>query len=266
MGKANLIREVLVQITVLGAHQIETATTRCYTILIDGQLAIDAGSLSSSLTLEQQGAVRAILLTHRHFDHIKDVASVGFNTIGMRTLEIYCPAALRDTLLANILNGVVWPDLSVSPSPNTPALQFFPLEVGQEAEILGYRVRALHSMHSVPTVGYLVEKDGCSAYFSSDTGPGSAASWKQIAPQLLVTEVTMPGRMAETARKTGHFTPELLEIELRDFVAARGYCPRVVITHINPLYEQEIAGELEHVARTLSARIEMATEGMRITL
>ena len=253
-------------IKVLGAHQIETATSRCYSILVDGQLAIDAGALASSLTLEQQAAVRCLLLTHRHFDHVKDVASIGFNTIGMRTLDIYCPAALRDTLLANILNGVVWPDLSVSPSPDAPAVRFLPLEAGQEAVILGYRVSALPSMHSVPTVGYLVEKDGRSAYFTSDTGPGSADSWKKIAPDLLVTEVTMPSRMAETARKTGHFTPELLEVELREFIAAKGYCPHVMITHINPVYEQDIAGELERSVQELSARIEMATEGMEITL
>src|SRR3990170_8023408 len=103
------------RIKVLGAHQIETATTRCYAILIDGILAIDAGSLASSLTLDEQTAVRCLLLTHRHFDHVKDIASVGFNTAEMRTLDIHCASALRDTLLAHLLNGIVWPDLTKFP-------------------------------------------------------------------------------------------------------------------------------------------------------
>ena len=42
-------------------------------ILVDGKLAIDAGGLTTALTLEEQERIDAMIITHRHFDHIKDL-------------------------------------------------------------------------------------------------------------------------------------------------------------------------------------------------
>jgi len=51
------------QIRFLGAHNTETQTTRLPGVLIDNRLALDAGSLTSSLSLEEQLKLDAILLT-----------------------------------------------------------------------------------------------------------------------------------------------------------------------------------------------------------
>ena len=56
------------KIQILGAHNIETRETRLTSLLVDGILALDAGSLSSGLSIEDQCEVKAVLLTHRHFD------------------------------------------------------------------------------------------------------------------------------------------------------------------------------------------------------
>ena len=61
------------QLRVLGAHNMESRDTRMECHLIDGVLALDAGSLARALSFEEQRGVRAVLLTHRHFDHIKDL-------------------------------------------------------------------------------------------------------------------------------------------------------------------------------------------------
>ena len=58
---------------ILGGHQVESAEGRATAFLIDGTIAIDAGGLTGGLTMEQQAAVEAILLTHHHFDHISDL-------------------------------------------------------------------------------------------------------------------------------------------------------------------------------------------------
>ena len=66
-------------VRILGAHNIETASTRLTALLVDGRLALDAGALTSTLTLAEQDEIRAVLLTHHHFDHARDLVTLGMN-------------------------------------------------------------------------------------------------------------------------------------------------------------------------------------------
>jgi ribonuclease BN (tRNA processing enzyme) len=38
---------------------------------VDDVLALDAGGLTSSLALSEQLGLKAVLITHRHYDHVK---------------------------------------------------------------------------------------------------------------------------------------------------------------------------------------------------
>ena len=64
------------EIRVLGAHMLESRDTRHTCFLIDNVMALDAGSLASALTVSEQAKVAAVLLTHRHFDHIRDLPTL----------------------------------------------------------------------------------------------------------------------------------------------------------------------------------------------
>ena len=68
------------EIRILGAHNLETAETKLTSILVDSCLAIDAGGLTSSLSLTKPARLQAIFLTHHHFDHIRDIATFGLAT------------------------------------------------------------------------------------------------------------------------------------------------------------------------------------------
>ena len=72
------------QVRVLGAHNLETDSTHHTCFLVDGQLAIDAGSIASTLARDEQLLVRHVLLTHLHFDHTRDIP-----TLGLQTLDVY---------------------------------------------------------------------------------------------------------------------------------------------------------------------------------
>ena len=61
----------------LGAHNSESKDVRPACVLIDNILAIDAGGLISSLTFSEQLAIEALLVTHHHYDHIKDIIMMG---------------------------------------------------------------------------------------------------------------------------------------------------------------------------------------------
>ena len=67
-------------------------------------------------------------------------------------------------------------------------------------------------------------------------------------------------------QKNGHLTPSLLQQELENFKAARGYLPRVIAVHLNPDNEDEIKTEASIVSRNIGTSIELAYEGMQIEI
>ena len=66
---------------VLGAHNLETQQAKHTCFLIDGVLGVDAGSLVTSLSLDEQGKILALLLTHQHFDHGRDLPTLGLTLL-----------------------------------------------------------------------------------------------------------------------------------------------------------------------------------------
>ena len=99
------------QIRILGAHQGESRDMRFMSILIDNRLVIDAGGLTSSLSLEEQHAIDAVLITHQHFDHIKDLPMFAHNLWETKNVNIYCTYNTRLMLERHILNDEIWPSM-----------------------------------------------------------------------------------------------------------------------------------------------------------
>src|SRR5438045_7364875 len=98
-------------VRILGAHQGESLELRYMSILIDGRLAIDAGGLTTTLSLEEQDAIEAVLITHRHFDHIKDLPMFAHNLWESKDINIYCTQDTRQMLERHIFNDEVWPSM-----------------------------------------------------------------------------------------------------------------------------------------------------------
>ena len=256
------------EIRVLGAHNVESATTRLTSLLIDGVLSVDAGAITSSLTLQEQEKLGSILLTHCHFDHVRDVAAVALNVSHFqKTVQVYSQDSTLQAISEHILNGVIYPDFAEIRTPDTPPIRYRPLEPYKTVDIMDYRVLALPVAHAVPTVAYQVtSRDGKSVFFSGDAGPGVSGCWEYVSPQLLFMDVTLPDRLEEHALSSGHLTPRLLRNELALFQKARGYLPPVAAIHIGPVFEEEIRRELERVSGELGASISVSYEGMTFTV
>src|SRR5262245_63778615 len=62
-----------VDVVVLGSSGASSPERRSTSFLIGDELAIDAGSLASALSLPRARRVRTVLLTHRHLDHVKEL-------------------------------------------------------------------------------------------------------------------------------------------------------------------------------------------------
>jgi len=254
-------------IRVLGAHNCESVNTRLISLLIDDVLAIDAGALTSSLPFAAQRKIKAILLTHQHYDHVRDIPTIAMNLfLRNATINIYSIPEVCDAVINHLLDDELYPNFHQRP-PHNPTVRFTKIEPGKAELIAGYSVLAVPVSHSVPTVGYQVaSSDGKVVFYTGDTGPGLANCWRQVSPQLIIIEVTAPDKYKEWAAEAGHLTPSLLKDELTSFREINGYIPKVVVVHMNPALEKEIAAEIAAVAEALSSSITLADEGMQLKL
>ncbi len=254
-------------IRVLGAHNCESQNSKLISLLIDDVLAIDAGALTSSLSFEAQQKIKAILLTHQHYDHIRDIPTIAMNFfLRQATINVYSIPPVYDALVTHLLDGELYPNFLQQP-PQNPTIRFTIIESDKLLQIEGYSILAVPVNHSAPTVGYQVASpDGKAVFYTGDTGPGLAHCWQRVSPQLLIAEVTAPDKYKEWAAKSGHLTPSLLKQELTSFREFNGYLPQVVVVHMSPHLEKEIEAEIAAVGKALSSSITLAYEGMQLDL
>jgi ribonuclease BN (tRNA processing enzyme) len=248
------------KIRFLGAHNTETSSAGLMCLLIDERVALDAGSLTSRLTLQQQLDLKAVLFTHAHYDHIRDLPMLAMNCyLNDGIVHAYGSQALKDALTEHILNGQMY-----SCFFEKPVLDFHVVEPNSPFFLDKYEVTAVPVNHSIPAEGYEVKFEGRAFFYTGDTGPGLSECWKHITPNLLIIEVTASNRFTDFGREAKHLTPELLKEELVEFQKIQGYLPRIFTVHMNPSLVQEIIPELADVARSLGCEIFMAREGFQI--
>ncbi len=108
------------KIRVLGSHGSDllvkgpTGPTICRSVgfLVNDQLMVDAGTLASGLTLEEQQHVKHIILSHLHLDHIKDIPPLVDNLSGLGGHQVVVSSlpSVIEGLQKHVFNDMVFPN------------------------------------------------------------------------------------------------------------------------------------------------------------
>jgi ribonuclease BN (tRNA processing enzyme) len=254
----------------LGAHNSESKDVRPACLLIDNFLAIDAGGLTSSLTFPEQLAIKALLVTHHHYDHIKDIPMLGITFhINKSQLRIYSIPSVYNALEYIFkYPGTFYTNFLERP-PENPTIIFTDVEPLKPFSIERYKIMAVPMKHSVLSVGYqITSPEGKTLFYTGDTGNGLQDCWQHISPDLLIIEVTAADEYKNSAKEVKHLTPTLLKEELISFRKNKGYLPKVITVHMFPQSpeKERIGAELKQVAAELNSSIIPGYEGMQITL
>lgn len=231
------------QLRVVGCHGGETPKHRTCAFVLDERLAIDAGSLTSGLDLSLQYKLEAVLVSHSHLDHIRDLATIADNRAqhGCPPLEIVGTRPTLDILRKHFFNDLLWPDFSAIPSKREPTIVYRALKPEVRAEVAGFVVRAIAVTHTIDTSAFVIEKNGAAVAYSGDTGPTDRL-WEVLNEQkdlrALLMEVSFPNEAQRVATLSGHHTPQTLIKDLEKYVRPKEL--PTLLYHIKPAFQSEV--------------------------
>jgi cAMP phosphodiesterase len=236
------------KIQVLGGHGGQSRGFSTTSFLINDELLIDAGSVASMLSVEQQASIDHILISHSHLDHIKDLAFICDNCFGIREkpFQVYTHATVKKILKDYLFNEIIWPDFTVLPSGANPTIQINAIEPEKKININQYRVTAIKVQHPNDAMGFMVEEGETAVLFTIDTAATEriwevAKGCKNL--KAIFTEVSFPNSMRKVAIASDHHTPFSLSQELKKMPAE---IP-VILTHLKPSFQEVIMNELSEL-------------------
>jgi len=228
------------RLRVVGGYGGELPGCRSSSLLLDGDVALDAGSLSSGLALQEQTELRHIFLSHAHADHCASLAYLSENVFAVPDgpIELISGAEVLDALRRHLFNDVLWPDM-VRLGVFAPVV----LDPDRPQPVGRLTVTPVLLPHTVPCFGYHLDDGRRGLLYAGDMGPNDelwALANRVTRLDAVVLECSFPSRMEGLARVSQHLTPRLLAAELRKL---KRPC-RVLASHVKPPYHAEIVAEI----------------------
>jgi cAMP phosphodiesterase len=235
------------ELRILGCHGGETPKHRTSSFLLDGRVAIDAGAVTSMLTLEEQHRIETVLVSHAHLDHVRDLATMADNRCQQGGPPLVV-AAIPETIAVlkkHFFNDLLWPDFSRIPSAEGPTVIFQPILPEEPIVLSGMKVTPVLVSHTIDAAGFLVETADGALGYSGDTGP-TDRFWEVLDRterlKVLLQEISFPDEHHRLAKASGHHTPETLAADLKK----RHEHPHLptLLYHIKPVFEQQVESQV----------------------
>jgi 3',5'-cyclic-nucleotide phosphodiesterase len=245
------------RLKVLGAYGASDAEHNLTGYLIDDWLAVDAGTLTSKLSLAQQARIQAVYITHTHADHTRDLPHLILNRYSQSAppLTILASKEVMQLLSETMFNGVVWPDFGQLTSPMTgkPGVQYRSLVPGKKFMMGDVGMTPVPVDHQIPACGVIVEMNGQTITFTGDTGP-TQEIWKRTNKAqnvvAVITEASFPNDQQSLANDSAHLTPQTFGGELKKIVIDAP----VYASHRKIPFERDIESQIRNL-RDRRARV-----------
>jgi len=216
--------------------------------VIDDSVAIDAGSLAMSASREQQSAIRDIVVTHAHLDHIAGLPLFIDDLFSSLTepVTVHATRPVIETLERDIFNWSVYPRFSELSNSNGPVLRYETFGQAEEFTVKHLTFRAVEVNHRVPSSGFIISDTKSTIAMSGDTS-GTDGFWNLInsADQIsaILLECAFPDELNELADVSHHLTPKRMVVELEK---CERDCP-VFVVNLKPMYRDEIVEQIRQM-------------------
>lgn len=227
----------------VGGSKSSSEGTTCVQVSYD--TLIDGGNIISILKNDVK-FIENIFLTHSHLDHISDIPyllDINFESM-KKPLKIWALKETIDVLKSNIFNNDIWPDFSKIKLLHSDkfALEFEEIEFNKTYQLDDVVLTPIEVNHTVPTCGYIIEKDYFTALYAPDTYlcENISAVISKNSIDSLIVDCSYPSRMKDLAKSSKHLTPSLLKEQLNTLDKEI----TVYITHIKSTYKEQVEKEL----------------------
>ncbi len=234
------------KIRILGCDGGELPGFSSVSFFINDHLILDAGSITSSLSLKEQHQIKEILITHGHLDHIKDLCFLGENLFlsgSVSPISIYSSEAILTDITKNIFNGIIWMKCHDFPSPKNP---LYKLRSIKKTLTLGeLSVKAIPARHSHAALSYVISDKKSSVVISGDTGV-TELLWEEVNKtknlRALFIEVSFPSVLTDLAWQSRHLSVPLLVHEIKKIKNKK---VPIYLYHLKPVYFKKIQSEIK---------------------
>jgi 3',5'-cyclic-nucleotide phosphodiesterase len=244
-------RDYSVKFHVIGCSGGQAPGYNISSYLVNDSTLIDAGSAAGVLNLKSQKKIKNILITHVHLDHVMALGGLVENLYGIKgtAINVWGIDEAVCALKRHFFNDTLWPDFTriTGDTQPTPVLAFQSLPEEKAVPVGDLAVTAVRVNHIIPSVAFFIESEKKTFLHVGDTGPAEKVwSIARLKENLcaVVLEASLPNRLQDVADISRHLTPRTLVRELDKL--GRPSVP-ILVTHLKPLYRQEIMRELKRV-------------------
>ncbi|MFH0924350.1 MAG: 3',5'-cyclic-nucleotide phosphodiesterase [bacterium] len=238
------------KIKVIGCYGARLPQYKLTSFLIEDKLLLDAGEITSTLSLEEQTRIKNILVSHAHLDHIKDIFFLADNIFGLQkvSINVYSTSEVITAIKKYVSNNIIWPDFSRIKVKNFYTLNFNCIEQDKEIVIDNFLIKPIRVNHPVPTFGYLIKDDQVGILYTSDTSYTDKI-WEEAnqvdSLKAIIIDVSFPNRLKKLAEISGHLTPDGLKNELSKISKLDNIY--ILTYHMKPQYLAEIESEIKEI-------------------